>query len=181
MKPTPFLVVLATLLIVPLASAGGLTTDATSLDMQTGDTIVIHSTLTNSETTTSPPTLVYLSLLDKKQGAPVDLEDWTANRSTNVPPLAPGESATQTWSLRALVSGEYDVYVISVPNATSTQTPRMSLPVAIHVTQRTNLNPGGVLPVAIGLPLVIGVGMIAIRHARSRSASTPPTRKENTP
>lgn len=180
MTPTMRIALLAALLLAPLASAG-LTTDATSIDTRTGDTIVIHSTLHNDAATATPPTLVYLSLLDKRQGAPVDLEDWTANRSANVAPMAPGESVTQTWTLRALVSGDYEVYVITVPNATSTQPPMMSLPITIHVTQRTNLDPGGVLPVAIGLPLLLVGGIVATRRARSGSTSHLRPRQENDP
>ncbi|MHB8604113.1 MAG: hypothetical protein ACYDCK_02565 [Thermoplasmatota archaeon] len=150
------------------AASTSITLDTTRLDMRTGDTIQVHSTVTNDGANPTSEGLVYLSLVETTQGVPVDLEDWTANRSAHVAPLAPHASATQTWTLRALVSGDFALYVVTIPNATLglASTPTMSHPLVIHVTQRTNLNPGGVLPIALGVPTLLILGAFGVRWKR---------------
>lgn len=171
---------LALALASPLVQASTLTTDATTLDIKTGDSIQIHSTFTNTGPNATGPQLAYLTLIDVKQGVPVDLEDWTANRSTNLASVLPHASVTQTWTLRALTSGDFAVYVVAIPNGTTNakDTPIMSAPVQIHVTQRTNLNPGGVLPVALGIPVLIIGALAAMRATRSRNDDRNHARKE---
>lgn len=149
-------------------ASSAITLDTTRLDMRTGDTIQVHSTVTNDGANATSEALVYLSLVETMQGVPVDLEDWTANRSAHVAPLAPHASATQTWTLRALVSGDFALYVVAIPNGTvdGASAPTMSAPVIIHVAQRTNLNPGGVLPIALGVPALLILGALGIRWKR---------------
>lgn len=109
----------------------------------------------------------------------MDLEDWTANRSTSLAPVPPGGSQTQAWTLRALTSGDFAVYVVVVPHGPlhGTDAPIMSAPVPIHVTQRTNLNPGGVLPVALGVPALIIGALATTRAWRSRNETGIGTRR----
>ena len=69
---------------------------------------------------------------------------------------APGQSAEQTWTLDAILAGDYMVYMVLIPEPDSPRS--TSQPVAssgIHLTVEpfTNLNPGGVLPWALGVPL----------------------------
>lgn len=143
---------------IPVAAASGVRIEigTTRVDSLTGDAITLHTQVTNDAATPTGATLVYLSLVDITQGLPVDLEDWTANRSVSIPTMAAGETLSQTWTLKAIQKGDYVVYVVAMPNATTGDAPPVtSSAIHIHVTQRTNLNPGGVLPIVVGTPIVL--------------------------
>lgn len=158
---------------IPVAAASGVRIEigTTRADGLTGDTLTLQSQVTNDAATPTGPMLVYLSLVDITQGLPVDLEDWTANRSVSIPTLAAGETLAQTWTLKAIQKGDYVVYVVAMPNATTGDIPPVtSSAIYIHVTQRTNLNPGGVLPIVVGTPLLLAGALLLTRAQRSRLA-----------
>jgi hypothetical protein len=137
-------------------------------EAQTGDVIVFRSTLTNPSDAPSAPTLLFLTILDSQQAAPMDLEDWTTQRSVVVPPLAPHASASQEWSVRAIAHGDYKILVVAMPNATDSSRVSTSEAQAVHIAPRTNLNPGGIAGVALGVPLAVALIALAVRQGRRR-------------
>jgi hypothetical protein len=70
-----------------------------------------------------------------KDGDPVDPEDWSPQRTQSIAPLAVGRSATQSWSIHAILDGNYMVYRVLVPEPNGPQS--TSQPVVssgIHMT-----------------------------------------------
>lgn len=142
----------------------------TTVHARTGDLVNITSTVHNTGNASIGPATVYLTLMDVKTHAPLDLEDWAATRAHQIDSLDPGHSTTQNWSLKSIKGGTYRVYITVVPknDASGTQRPAavqrpvaVSPPVNIMLTQRNNLNPGNVLPTILGVP----VGLLALAGA----------------
>jgi hypothetical protein len=104
-----------------------------------------------------------------KEGDVVDPEDWSPERTQYLESVAPGESVTLSWEINAVLDGNYMVYIVAVPepeNAdTSTQTVA-SRGLHLSVKKFTTLNPSGVLPYAIGVPMVVVLGIIVMFRVR---------------
>ena len=109
----------------------------------------------------SLPMVVALNIVNIGAGEPVDPEDWAPERSQDVEPLMPGETAVQHWTINAILEGDYMIYLTVIPmprGAGGTSQPVSSPGIHLVVSLYSPLNPGGVLPVALGLP----VGLLAI-------------------
>lgn len=81
-------------------------------------------------------------------------------------------SIKHTWTIDAILKGEYMVYMVVVPQPAGTES--TSLPVAssgIHltVTPFTRINPRGVLPLSLGIPLGLTVSTVLLRWHRRRA------------
>jgi hypothetical protein len=67
--------------------------------------------------------------------------------------------------------------VVAAPDGAETTTQPVASP-GVHITVRgvTRTNPGGVLPVAIGIPVMLGIATILLRRwwNRDRRPSTTP-------
>jgi len=75
------------------------------------------------------------------------------------------------WQLQAVNVGTFDVYVVLLPDASTTAGTGplvVSPPVHVTVKARATLNAGGALPVAIAVPLLISLLALAIRLRRRR-------------
>ena len=150
-----------------------ITIDATRFDVFTGANVTFNTTVTNTGASSSGPMLIFLSIVNLGQGAPMDLEDWTSKRAESPASIAPSASIQQTWSLRAVQQGDYAVQVLAIRNSTSASSSGVlaSPTISLHVTQRTSLDPGGVLPVVLGVPAALAVVMGIVVTSRRRSTS----------
>ncbi len=121
-----------------------------------GQYVKLPATITNTSNGPVKDAVAYVSLVDvtKGQQAPVDLEDWSAHRAIIVPSLAPGQSKDVSWSLRLVKGGNYTVYANSIVRGSTRASVGQEVPLFVKTKQ--NLNPGGVLPVALGVPVVAG-------------------------
>jgi hypothetical protein len=92
------------------------------------------------------------------QGEVVDPEDWSPERTQYIQSLRPGQSAELHWIINTILDGEYLVYMVLIPAPGSTEStshPIATSAIHLTVTPFTRLNPGGVLPYAIGAPLLL--------------------------
>jgi hypothetical protein len=119
--------------------------------------------------------IAWIGLLEVNSGKeqPVDLEDWSAQETTTLPGIAPGQTAETEWRLRLIQSGSYRIAVMAA--ATGDALGRNSSPVAspfaaFTVASKPVVETGRVLPIASGVPLVIGT-MLLWRAARGRGTS----------
>ena len=109
------------------------------------------------------------------QGDVVDPEDWSPQRSQYLASLAPGESADQSWLINTILEGEYMVYMVVVPAPSSldaTSQPVASSGIHLKVNPFTRLNPGGILPLAFGTPIILLLIMMGIIRVRRRGIDT---------
>ena len=88
--------------------------DMDSAALKTGDEIEFTTTVTNTADTPSPDLIVAMNIINLGKSDPVDPEDWSPERTQAVDPLDPGESAEQTWSVEAILDGNYMVYMTAI-------------------------------------------------------------------
>ena len=129
-------------------------------EMKTSDSHDFTTTVTNNDNASSAPLVVAMNLVNLGDGDPVDPEDWSPVRTQAIEPLASGTSAESSWTINAILEGDYLAYMVVIPEPDGMET--TSLPVAssgIHLTVRqfSPLNPGGVAPAAFGIPILLGV------------------------
>ena len=138
---------------------------------KTGDEVEFTTLVTNSGTLVSPPSIVAMNIINL-QGEVVDPEDWSPQRTQSLEPLAPGASIEHTWTIDAILKGDYMVYMVVVPQPAgpeSTNLPVASSGIHLTVTPFTRINPRGVLPLAVGIPLGLTASTALLRWRRRRS------------
>ena len=147
-------------------------------DLSLGDTFHFSSTLTNTGARATPDLVAHLNIVGLDPGIYVDPEDWSSRRTLYLRPLGRGHSATLRWSVKAVTGGSLAVYVVVLerrPDGGVAPAPiAAARPVAVHVTERRTLDSGGILPLVLGVPAIIGA--IGIASGRMRRRQTSPGR-----
>lgn len=140
--------------------------------VQAGATITYNTVLTNHGTAPSQPLIMAMNIINlNATGDVVDPEDWSPERTQYHAALAPGESVNLAWRINAILDGDFMVYMVAIPapnDAATTTQAVASSGIHLTVTPNTQLNPGGVLPYAIGGPLVLGVVILLVYRNRRR-------------
>ncbi|MDI3341730.1 MAG: hypothetical protein QJR03_14490 [Sphaerobacter sp.] len=141
---------------------------------RTGDVIEFTTRVTNNGAESTPRMIVAMNIINLT-GEVVDLEDWSPQRTQVMEPLAAGQTAEHSWTVNTIIKGDYMVYMVVASEPSGAEA--TSLPVAssgIHLTVApfTRINPGGVLPLAAGLPLGLTAltGFIRFRRRRAITA-----------
>jgi ABC-2 type transport system permease protein len=149
-----------------------LTIDAETKDVRAGTPIEYHTVVTNTGTETSAPMIVAMNIVNlNKAGDVVDPEDWSPQRTQYVDPLPAGQSTTLAWRINAILDGNYMVYMVAIPapaGPQATSHPIASPGIHLMVSKYTRLNPGGVLPYAIGGPVLLGLIIFLVARRRHR-------------
>jgi len=163
------------------ASAPGLAADAGPLSIsispaasnpvspQMGDRLAFETVIRNGGGKPVEGLIAWISLVQVDQGKeqPIDLEDWSAHKAISRTSLAPGEAVQTRWPMRLIQSGHYRVVVSAVSRDGTSLTPS---PFAdFTVRQKPVVESSRVLPVAVGLPLLLGISLVGWRR-RGRSA-----------
>ena len=146
-----------------------ITVDLNYMTVNAGDEIDFSSTVTNVGSEASPALYVAMNIVKTAKGDPVDPEDWSPKRTQSIKTLAPGESVTQVWTVQAILEGDFMVYLTAIPKplgADATSQPVSSSGVHITVQAFAESNPGGVLPIAIGIPLALMALSIFMRRTK---------------
>jgi ABC-type transport system involved in cytochrome c biogenesis permease component len=165
----------ATLPITPLAEEQPMqiSVDLDHVVASTGDRIEFKTVVKNAGSQASAPFNISMNIIKIGSGDPVDPEDWSPERSQEIDSLAPGASAEQAWTVDTILAGNYMIYltVIPIPSGPEATTQTTSSQ-GIHVTvnQVTRTNPGGVLPLAIGIPVLLTLGTFLVRRRWQRGA-----------
>ncbi len=140
--------------------------------VKTGDKVEYNTVVTNNGTEASLPLIVAMNVINlDAKGEVVDPEDWSPQRTQYIESLTSGQSASQHWIINTILDGNYMVYMVLIPTPSGTEA--TSRPVAtsgIHltVTPFTRLNPGGVLPYAIGGPVILLLAIVVLYRLRRR-------------
>ncbi len=131
-----------------------------------GDVLVWRVEVTNTGTIASPPAAVHLDITDPDATASVDPEDWTSTLTRPIEALAPRQTITLEWEAQPISVGTFTAYAVVVSNETATLA--ASGIARVQVSDQRTLNPGGILPVALGAPAIVG-GLLGFRVRRNRS------------
>jgi hypothetical protein len=154
-----------------LASANApvrVTVDRTRVDTRLGERFHFTSTVSVPAGHRGGGLVAHLNVVSLRSGVEVDPEDWSSDRTRYLPDLRAGQSATLAWSVKAVNDGDFTVYVVALParEAGGGDPLAVSPRVAVHVAARTTLNSGGVVPLAVGLPALVGFATLAARRRR---------------
>jgi hypothetical protein len=140
--------------------------DRTQISTQLGRRFELDSTITNAGPGTAHGLVAHLSVLSLREDPYVDPEDWAPQRVVFLDPIPPGESRTLRWSMTAVNAGTFGVYVTVLPQSPRDGPAPNTPTVELRVTQRRTLNSGGILPLALAVPALLGALTIAVRLRR---------------
>ncbi|HYZ62131.1 MAG TPA: hypothetical protein VE650_06710 [Acetobacteraceae bacterium] len=132
---------------------------------QMGDHLTFHSVIRNDDTVPIDGVIAWISLVQTDPGKeqPVDLEDWSAHKAVTAAGLAPGQAIETDWPMRLIQSGQYRVVVSA---ASRTATTLAASPFAdFTVRSKPVVESERVLPIALGMPLLLG-GLLTLRLRR---------------
>ena len=127
-----------------------------------GDKIIYTGTITNNSDRPIDNIIAYISLANITPGkeAPLDLEDWSANKAIKVDTIPPHGTYEGQWPMRLIDSGSYVAYITVVDK--NDNVPVTSPMSRLEVKRVIRLNPNNVLPVAIGEPVALGMIFILV-------------------
>jgi hypothetical protein len=141
-----------------------------------GESIFYDTTVTNNGTGESAPLIVAMNLINlDAQGEIVDPEDWSPQRTQYIEDLSPGDSIVLNWRVNCILEGDYMIYMVVIPEPDGeyeTSQPLASPGIHLIVTPYTKLNPGGVLPIAVGVPVLILVIIYFVNRRRRKQIDT---------
>jgi hypothetical protein len=138
---------------------------------KTGDHVTVNATVTNASGRRVRDVTVFLGLVDLHPGQPMPLglETWTNDpESLALPSLEPGASASAAWHLVMVQPGSLGVYASALVGAA--QHVDSSGLTQLTVRDARALNPGHVLPLALGEPLALAAVVAAGYSRRARRA-----------
>ena len=127
--------------------------------------------VTNPGTETASNMVVALNIHNLSKGETIDPEDWSPERTQYIEEIEPGQSVPLKWTVYAVFRGKYLVYVTVVPKPAGPQAtvhPVASSGINLTIQTATNVNPGGMLPVALGTTGGLSLGAFALRWTRRR-------------
>ena len=145
--------------------------DRASVANKLGESFSFHSTIANSGRTPLSGLVAHLNIVALSKGVYVDPEDWSSQRTRYLPDLAPGARTEVPWKVQSVNGGRFAVYVAVLPGAgqaSAVDSPTVSPALAVRVTERNTINSGGVLPLALGVPALLGLMTLGLRVRRNR-------------
>ncbi len=156
----------------PLRAQVSVSVDMSAKTVQAGSTVLYQTVLTNQGATPSPALIMAMNIINlNATGDVVDPEDWSPQRTQYLAGLAPGQSDTLSWRVNTILDGDFMIYMVAIPapgGPDLTSQPVASSGIHLTVTKFTKLNPGGVLPYAIGGPVVLAVIILLVYRSRRR-------------
>jgi hypothetical protein len=129
-----------------------------------GDFVTVKAQITNLSPYSVSDITTYLSLVDMRDKLPVDLEDWSAERGLYIGTIDSGQTFPLSWKIHFVKSGDYALMVIAL--TASDEVPQVSNITHFNVQPKRNLNPGQVLPVALGTPVLVALLMLLMAYRR---------------
>ena len=143
--------------------------DRDAITTELGHSFATRTTIENTGASGVTGAIAHLNVLSLASGTYVDPEDWSSRRTRYLAPLPAGRSTTVAWQLHAVSPGRFVVYVALV-RADGSGLLGVGPPVRVTVSDRTTLNSGGIVPLALGIPLLLGLAWAAVGLRRRRRA-----------
>jgi hypothetical protein len=164
------------LLVLALLAAGGaqaavpsITVDVepTLVKTKLGENFSLRSTITNNRPRPAVGLVAHLNILSLRPGLYVDPEDWSESRTRYLAPIPAGGATTITWTVKAVNSGTLGVYVAVFPS-TGSGRPITGPTLRADIAERQTIDAGGIVPLALGVPALLGALAVGIRLRRRR-------------
>jgi hypothetical protein len=166
MTVRPLLAGAACLLLAgaPSAAAAQVSMSATRVSTRIGENFRLTSTVTNPGTRPASGLIAHLDVVSRDRDVYVDPEDWSSERTRYLPPVSANGSVRIPWTVKAVNAGHFDVYVVVLSAGRPTAGPAVN----VGVAQRTTIDSGGVLPLAVGVPALLALALVGVRRRRPR-------------
>ncbi|MEP7225530.1 MAG: hypothetical protein ABI783_11320 [Actinomycetota bacterium] len=168
----------AALLLAPAATARAaslepvsIVVNRVSITTKLGHKFAFRSTVENRSSTAASGLIAHLNVLSLRDGVYVDPEDWSSKRTYYLAPIPAGNSTTITWKMQAVNAGEFGVYVAVLRRSGVALPPTTGPTIHLSIAKRTTLNSGGILPLALGIPALLGFVWLGLRARRRRGSS----------
>jgi ABC-type multidrug transport system permease subunit len=145
--------------------------EETFLEVKTGDEVTFDTLLQNEGTEDSPPVIMAMNIIKlTSSGDVVDPEDWSPERTQYVNFVPAKDELRQSWTIEAILKGDYMVYLVAVPEPGKQSTSHPISSPGLHLTVGAfqRLNPQGVLPVVIAVPLGVTLLLLVLVRLRLR-------------
>jgi hypothetical protein len=165
-------VVVALALAGPAASGSNrilVTVNRTAISTALGHTFFVRSTISNNGTSAASGLIAHLNVLSLRPGVYVDPEDWSSHRTRYLPAIPAGGSTTINWKMQAVNAGSIGVYVALLPQNGAPTRPTTGPTVHVSIAPRKTLNAGGILPLVLGIPILLGALALGLRFRRRAS------------
>lgn len=175
MKHSALMVATALSLIGPAAWAAPVSiaiqpAAANAASPQMGDHLNFHTVIRNDGTAPLDGLTAWISLVQVDPGheQPIDLEDWSAHKAVTEAVLKPGQTIETDWPMRLIQAGHYRVAVSAASRSGTEPTSSRFLDFAVR--QKPVVESQRVFPVALGIPLLLGVALLwQVRRNRKTS------------
>lgn len=151
------------------AAPGSLTVtlDRAQVSTPLGHSFVFHSTIANHGAAPAAGLIAHLNVLSLRGGVYVDPEDWSSHRTRYLRPIPPSGSTTLSWKIKAVNAGSIGAYVAVLPAGGEAVRPVTGPTLRIAIADRKLLNSGGIVPLALAVPALLTLILIAARILRS--------------
>jgi hypothetical protein len=139
---------------------------------KTGDAVTFDTVVTNAGAQASAPVIVAMNIINlSKTGDVVDPEDWSPERTQYIDSLAPNQSTTLSWEVNAILDGDFMIYLAAIPQPQSAEgSSQVAASPGLHLTvaKFASLNPSGILPFVIGVPVIVILAIFLLFRLRRR-------------
>jgi hypothetical protein len=152
-------------LVAAGAQATTVALDRTRVSTQIGRDFDFTTTIRNDRDARASGLVAHLNVLSADPGTYVDPEDWSSDRTRYLRPLPAHGSMQIRWTVKAVNSGNIAIYVAVLPRHGSGEIVT-SPPLRVEIAKRRTLNASGVLPLALGIPGLLGAAAIGTRARR---------------
>jgi hypothetical protein len=135
----------------------------TQVSTRIGESFGFDSEIRNTGAQPLSGLVAHLNVAGLTSGIYVDPEDWSEDRTRFLSPLAPGESTSVGWNVKAVTGGRAAIYVVVLPRDAE---PAVSPEMTVEIADTKDLNSGGVLPLALGVPAFLGALALMVGRRR---------------
>lgn len=144
--------------------------DRTQIETQLGQKFEFRSIVSNNASTPASGLVAHLNVLSYDSSVYVDPEDWSSHRTRYLAPVPAHGSTSLAWKLQAVNSGRLAVYVAILSERPGAYPPETSQVIHLAVAKRTTINSQGILPLALGIPMLLVGLVVGARVRRTRSS-----------
>jgi uncharacterized protein (DUF58 family) len=138
-------------------------------EVEVGVEVDLTIRVINNGATDSASLALHIDITSPTRSGSVDPEDWTSRLTRRVGVIAAGQTTSLDWTIKPISGGDFTVYAVALPESGDPEV-WPSNGVRLDVQERRTLNPEGVLPVAIGAPIVVGALLLTRIRRSSRSS-----------
>ena len=146
------------------AAAPELSMSRTRASTRIGEEVRFSSVVANRGSAPLRGLVAHVDVVSWDGSVYVDPEDWSSERTRYLPTLPAGASITVPWTVKAVNSGHLAAYVVVLGTGRPVAGPALDL----RVAERRTIDAGGVLPLALGVPALLGLAMVSVRARRRR-------------